>query len=163
MWLFSMLLVLFSPVSYSETQLDYLKWCLFWERLNNLANEISHFWLHSVFFMGRWTLTDHSTFWVSSDGCSTPETKKESCQVHFLCVTPHFSHTRKGLASLTWSVDDWVFSSCVSSKTELCIWEETSLICHVLPICWRHQCWSSVGMLKCEHFYNVAGYGSCSW
>lgn len=153
-----------SAVSDSETQLDYL--VSFFGKgwtTSPMKFPISGLTLHCILFMDRWSLTDHSTFWVSSDGSSTPETKRESCQVHLLHVTPHFSHTRKGIASLTWAVGDWVFSSCGSSKTELWIWEEISLICHVLPICWRHPCWSSVGMLKCEHFYNVAGYGSCSW
>lgn len=165
MWLFSVLLALFSSVSDSETQLDYLKWCLFWERLNDLAPEITHFWprsgtVHFSWADGHWPITVLSGYLLMAVQAQKQKGKvaKSVC-----CMWLPTSVTQEKALPLTWAVDDWVFSSCVSSKTELWIWEETSLICHVLPICWRHQCWSSIGMLKCEHFYNVAGYGSCSW
>lgn len=168
MWPFSVLLVLSLSVSSSETQHEYMNWCVIWKRLNNVAHEIPLFLPHSktVYFSwtdGHWLITLLSGSLLTAVQPQKQKEARESCQLHLLYVTPHFSHTRKGLVSLTWAVDACIFSSYVSSKTEPWTWEETSLICHVLPICWRYQCWSSVGMLKCEHFYSVAGYGSCSW
>lgn len=168
MWLFSVLLMFSLPVSNSETQHDCLNCCLIWESLSNLAHEIPLSLPHSctVYFSwtdGHWLITLLSGYLLMAVQPQKQKWTREICQVHLLYVTPHFSHTSKGLASLAWAIDAWIFFSYVFSKTEPWTWEETSLICHVLPICWRYQCWSSVGMLKCEHFYSVAGYGSCSW
>lgn len=162
-----MLLVLSLSVFSSKTQHDYPNWCLIWERLNNLAREIPLFpCLRPALciFHGQMVI-DRShyflgIFWWLFNLRNKKEQRKAAKSVCFMWLPTSVTQEK---ALPPWAVDAWIFSSYVSSKTEQWTYEEASLICHVLPICWRYQCWSFVGMLKCEHFYSAAGYGSCSW
>lgn len=124
MWLFCVLSVLSLSVSSSETQHEYLDWCLSWDRLSEQPCPRNPpfpatLW-RCVFFTDRWSLTGGVRFWGSSDGGSTSETKRSAGKLpspFALCDSPLQSHKQRpclfNLASwclhflFIWALENW--------------------------------------------------------